>query len=460
MFVRKVRKKNDHISVRVVENSRQNDRIKQETLCCVGHAHKDDLKKIAHLLEVAEEMIPIIRNARQPVLPGFDKNVVYAPKKRKKTESVCAPSSYENLQEKKRLRLGIEDVFSREYEEMGLYGTVSGGYKKDSKNMLLKELVMARIDKPSSKRKSVENIERDRGEAFDLDSIYRLMDRIADREEWVKGKIARRTIGLFKEKIHVAFFDVTTLYFESFVPDELRVCGYSKDNKVKETQVVLAVMTTTDGLPLDYELYPGNTYEGGTLLASVEELRKKYEVVSATIVADRGMFSKKNLNELTEKEIDFVVSAKLKNMEAEMTDKILEDVEAAREEGLGDGWYGEYEYDGRRLVVGYSKKRAGKDRQDRKRLVERVEKKMKDGKVKVSDLVKNMGTKKISQIRREGEKEGDGGAGRGKNKEGREVGRDIRGVDEPRQVGDGRGGGFRQVQGAVAGGGGVQGEQA
>ena len=154
---------------------------------------------------------------------------------------------------------------------MGLFGTIAKGYKKNDTNEMLKEVVTARIDRPSSKRKSVENMERERGKKYDLDSVYRLMDKLAEREGWVKEKIAGRTLGLFKEKIHVAFFDVTTLYFESFTPDELRVSGYSKDNKAKETQVVLGLMTTTDGLPLGYELFPGNTYEGVTLISAVDE---------------------------------------------------------------------------------------------------------------------------------------------------------------------------------------------
>ena len=106
------------------------------------------------------------------------------------------------------------------------------------------------------------------------------------------------------------------------------------------------------------------------------------------------MFTKSNLKALTERKMDFVVSAKLKSMGKEMTERILADVEMVRKEGCEDDWHGEYEYDGRRLVVGYSLKRAGKDRRDRERLLERLKKKMKDGKVRVSELVKNTGTKK------------------------------------------------------------------
>ena len=397
MFVRVAKKDKNNVSVRVVENHRckTTGKVKQKSFCCVGYAHKDDHGKIESLKEAARNIIPTLKNDVQPVLPGFDKNVVYAPKTRH--------PSYENLVEEERLRTGIDDVFSHEYMQSGLFETIDKGYKKDGANNLLKEMVMARIDKPSSKRKSVINLERDRGEALSLDSVYRMMDKLAEREEWVKGRVAKRTVGLFRQKIHLAFFDVTTVYFESFIPDELRVSGYSKDNKVKETQVVFALMTTTDGLPLDCELFPGNTAEGGTLISAVDTLSKKYDVADVTIVADRAMFSKKNLEELDKKGVDFIVSATLKKMGKDTVEKIKSDVEEVLEKAEEskekvDFWHGEYEHGGRRLVVGYSAKRAAKDKKDRERLLERVKKKTKDGRVKVSDLVKNTGTKKYLKL--------------------------------------------------------------
>ena len=227
-----------------------------------------------------------------------------------------------------------------------------------------------------------------------------MMDKLYKREEWVKEKIGKKTLELFKEKIKVAFFDVTTLYFESFEADELRVSGYSKDNKVKETQVVFALMTTTDGLPLGYELFPGNTYEGSTLISAVDTLCEKYEVVDVSIVADRAMFTRENLGLLEKKKIHFIVSAKLKNMKKKTVEQILNDVEKVLKDKKDEveTWTGEYEYEGRRLVISYSKKRAEKDKKDRQRLLDRVKKKLRGGKVRVSDLVKNTGTKKYLKM--------------------------------------------------------------
>ena len=396
MFVRLVHKKNDHVSIRIVENIRKDGKVKQKTVCCVGHFHKEKHKDIENHKRFGEELIIKIKNEKRPTLPGFEK-IVHAPRKRNKKEKskdfdICSS----RLKEEARIRTGIKDIYSHEYKQLGLFETINTGYKTEEANEILEDMVLSRIDNPTSKRKSVANIERTQNKKIDLDSVYRIMDKLQDREDWVKDKIAKRTLGLFKEKINVAFFDVTTLYFESFIPDELRISGYSKDNKVKETQVVFALMTTVGGLPLGYELFPGNTYEGGTLISAVDNLCKRYEVEDVSIVADRAMFTKENLKALDDRKINFIISAKLKKMRKDMVEKILSDVEKKVKE-KGDGlssWSGEYEHDGRRLVVGYSKKRALKDRSDRNRLLERVKKRLKKGKVKVSDLIKNTGTKK------------------------------------------------------------------
>ena len=347
---------------------------------------------------MGEKLIIDIKNERRPVLPGME-TAIHGRRRTKKKKGESSPSSlHKNLKEESRVRVGVDDVFANEFEQLGLLDTINSGYKKEESNKQLKEVVLARIDKPSSKKKSLENIERDKNKEFDLDSVYRMMDKLYKREEWVKEKIGKKTLELFKEKIKVAFFDVTTLYFESFKPDDLRVSGYSKDNKVAETQVVFALMTTEEGLPLGYELFPGNTYEGGTLISAVDTLCKRYEVVDVSIVADRAMFTRSNLEALDKKKMNFIVSAKLKNMKKEMVEEILNDVDALK--GEIESWIGEYKHNGRRLVVCYSKKCADKDRKDRQRLLDRVRKKLDRNKVRVSDLVKNTGTKKYLKIER------------------------------------------------------------
>jgi len=99
----------------------------------------------------------------------------------------------------------------------------------------------------------------------DLDRVYRMMDKLHERIGKAKAIALQKTLENLGGRVGVMLFDVTTLYFESFCEDDLRKRGFSKENKVREVQVVLAMAVSREGLPLSYELFPGNTWEGRTL---------------------------------------------------------------------------------------------------------------------------------------------------------------------------------------------------
>ena len=169
---------------------------------------------------------------------------------------------------------------------------------------------------------------------------------------------------------------------------------------------MLALITTTEGLPLGYELFPGNSYEGNTLISVIEEVEKNYNLSETYLVADRAMFTKNNLEKLKEKNVKFIVAAKLKTMKKDLKERILSDIEKAkRVNNTLNNWTNEYIVEGKRLIVSYSRKRADKDQKDRERLLDRIKKRMKNGKVVIADLINNSGTKKYLKIEKKGAKE-------------------------------------------------------
>jgi transposase len=403
MFVRVVSKDKNHVSIRIVENHRVDGKVKQKTICCVGHLKKDDIEKIEIHKRIAEEMIVKIKNEINPALPGMEE-ILHAPRKRNPIDEDMA--NIKSLEEEARINIGIDDIFGHAYDLLNLENAIETGYKQNEASALLKEMTLSRISNPVSKRMSVRNIQQEKNISLNLDKVYRMMDKVFENQEGIKEKIRSSTLNLLNQKVDVAFFDVTTLYFESFSPDELRNFGFSKDNKFKETQVMLALITTTEGLPLGYELFPGNTCEGNTLIRVIEEIEKRYTLSNTFIVADRAMFTKSNLSKLDEKKVKFVIAAKLRSMKMEMKEKFVGDVILTKESSENlEHFTKDYEYEGRRLVVSYSKKRADKDKKDRERLVERIKKKMKDGKVRLSDLINNTGTKKYLKLEKKGAKE-------------------------------------------------------
>lgn len=229
------------------------------------------------------------------------------------------------------------------------------------------------------------------------------MDAITDSKiESIKHLSYRYINGLLSEKLNVIFYDCTTLYFESFSEDELKSNGYSKDDKFNEVQVLLTIMETQSGLPIGYELYEGNKFEVHTLEDALQTIHKKYNIDKIIFVADAGLLSKKNIELLRSYNYNFIVGARIKNMSKELNERILD---KSNYKPLNDNTHEEsllyqeimLDNDSLRLVVTYSDRRAEKDKYDREKAIEALQKRLSKSK-DLKSVINNYGYKKFLKI--------------------------------------------------------------
>jgi transposase len=103
------------------------------------------------------------------------------------------------------------------------------------------------------------------------------------------------------------------LYFESFKADELKIQGFSKDNKSQQPQIVIGLLVTQSGFPLSYNVFAGNTFEGNTMLPVIEGFISKHPHTKPIVVADAAMLDQERLEELRQKKISYIVGARLAN---------------------------------------------------------------------------------------------------------------------------------------------------
>lgn len=82
---------------------------------------------------------------------------------------------------------------------------------------------------------------------------------------------------MFDNKIAVVFYDVTTLYFEANEENDFKKMGFSKDGKHQQPQIVLGLLVSEDGYPLDYDIFEGDKYEGETLIPVIEHFVTKHK---------------------------------------------------------------------------------------------------------------------------------------------------------------------------------------
>ncbi len=406
MFIKVTEKPNGSTFVRIMESIRLQDKVTQKTLHHVGSAKTEE--GVSALKKVANDMIIKLCNDRQPALPGMAEIIYSKDLLNKKTKNQNqkkkskSPSlfSLKKPYEKARVHQGIKGVCGAVYEQLGFHTLIQNTKKDKQWNDILKYSVLSRVAHPDSKRKTVETLKEDFNEIVPLEKMYRMMDRLHPRIDQVKDTVAKNTLSLFNQEVDVLFFDVTTLYFESFEEDDLRQFGFSKDLKFKETQVVLALITNQEGHPLSYELFPGSTSEGSTLISTVKKLKQRFTVKKAVLVADRAMFNEKNLKLMEEEGIQYVVACKLKTLSKTKKEEILNQDFKPAVVANEFHWIKEFEHKERRLIVSYSKKRAKKNKSDRLRLIERLMKKVKNNQIPIKSLISNYGTKKYVTVQK------------------------------------------------------------
>ena len=365
-------------SVQIVESIRHGKQVRQRIVRYIGIAHADD--ELESLKQLAESI--------KIKLEADHQSLLFSPeslaKLKQKPEEAAEESDYhvnlKNLREEQRVVSGIHDVYGPLFEQMGFNEIIKNPARHRAAVKMFRNIVLARIANPASKRSSVAMLEEDFGVSLNLDLVYKMMDHLDEKAVEKMNDLAyQHTVELFGQKIDVIFFDCTTLYFETFEEDEFRRNGYSKDLKFNQPQVLLALMVTKKGLPIGYQAFSGNTYEGHTLIPAMNRLREKYQIDRVVFVADAGMMNEANLGKLesTEQPFEYIVGSRLKNLpkavqEAVLNPKNYQEV-ATEEDTLR---IGQFDVDGRKLVVSYSEKRAYKDASDRKKAIESLQKKL------------------------------------------------------------------------------------
>lgn len=233
-----------------------------------------------------------------------------------------------------------------------------------------------------------------------LQHLYRALDKLHLHKETLEDTLFFRGRNLFNDRVDVVFYDVTTFSFESVKADTLRDFGYSKDGKFNEVQVVLGLLVDTNGCPIGYELFPGNTFEGKTLEAALEKLEKRFGLRRVIIVADRGINSKINLKRITDRGYSYIFASRFRKMGKKVEDLIFNQDGYSEIDSDQDlkVRYKVVDYvnritgeDGKtvlleeKLIITHSPNRAKKDSADRQRLIEKAHSLLEDpGRIKAT----------------------------------------------------------------------------
>ena len=204
----------------------------------------------------------------------------------------------------------------------------------------------------------------DPNESFDEDDIYTAMDQLNGQWVSLEKQLYQRA---FPQSVRLVLYDLTSVYFEGAGPEHLARYGHSRDHRGDRPQIILAVATDTEGLPIHLSILRGNRNDTQTLQGLLHTLRRRFGIQEATFVFDGGMSSEINLEALTEAKLGFVT-----RLSAPTLQSLLAELPAEKQMELGDRTkLLEITHQGKRYVIAGGQWREQRDQERRHSRIEK-----------------------------------------------------------------------------------------
>jgi transposase len=161
-------------------------------------------------------------------------------------------------------------------------------------------MILSRVIAPGSKLSTARTLSQSTlaselgVEGVDEDDLYRAMDWLAGRQARIEDQLAKRHL----RDGEMVLYDVSSSYFEG------RSCplgrlGYSRDGQKNLPQIIYGLLCDSDGRPVAVEVFTGETHDDKTLPSQVAKIKDRFALGKVTVVADRGMVTRANIETLT-----------------------------------------------------------------------------------------------------------------------------------------------------------------
>jgi transposase len=398
MFAR-VKKSGKYHYLQIVENRKVKGKVIQRVIATIGRMDqlraKDRVETLIRSLSRFSEKVLLILSGKSDVSAASKK--------------IGPALIFEKLWEELSIKNVIKDLLShRKFEfdvERAIFLTV------------LHRLFVSGSDRSCEKWNRDYKIKGVEG--ICLHHLYRAMTFLGEQTEeqmdatpfsprCTKDRIEER---IFLERrdlftgLELVFFDTTSIYFEGSGGETIGQKGHSKDHRPDLNQMVVGAVIDNKGKPVCCEMWPGNTADVKTLIPVIDRVRSRFSAGQFCIVADRGMISAENIDELKKRQIPYIFGARMRKVK-----EIKEDVlshpgryrevrpEGAQCKDPAPLRVKEVLLNNKRYIVCLNPKQARKDARDRQAIIDSLQEKIK---ANPKGLIGNKGYRKYLTIDRD-----------------------------------------------------------
>jgi hypothetical protein len=254
----------EYKSVLLRRSYREDGKVKKQTLANLSHLPAEAIEAIRRVL------------AGETLLGAGDAFEIEA----------SLPAGHVNAALIMARRLGLAELLDR-----------SPSRRRD----LCLAMVLSRVISPGSKLSTVRTLGQSTlasefgVEGADEDDLYAAMDWLIERQDRVEDRLAKRHL----RDGEMVLYDVSSSYFEG------RSCplgklGYSRDGQKNLPQIIYGLLCDSDGRPVAVEVFSGETHDDKTLPSQVTKIKDRFGLAKVTVVADRGMVTRANIETLAD----------------------------------------------------------------------------------------------------------------------------------------------------------------
>lgn len=315
MYLKKTKTKNGRIHLSIVDS--YYDKIKKyarqvtiESLGYLDEAEKHYDDPIAHFQQRVEELKKAKKEQKEPIRLELSMN--------------------EKLKKEKTYRKNFGHViFSHIYHHLGLHTFWKNRSHRRNfdfdANIIFKLLIFTRLLYPGSKSQSFENrflfFERNN---FNLQDVYRALTFFNEKKDDVLKWLHDRITEKYERDTSRVFYDVTNYYFETDTVDEedYRRKGVSKEHRPNPI-VQMGLFMDNQGIPITYQLFPGNTNDCMTYRPNLKKMKLDYGIKRAVVVADKGMTTGDNIWYTLSAKDGYVFSMSVRGANKELKDYVI-----------------------------------------------------------------------------------------------------------------------------------------